>query len=326
MPGACPVCGDPVETRPRGRPSVYCSRACQAKAYRTRKADGAAGAVGEREAARLAALRAELEHRAQSRTGPPHAVPAREKTPPTVTKTGGEEVVAARAPDEPGGDRDTTIMQRKQNHGNEPVYFQIRQGILDGGLAQGQQLVESSLSEMFSVSRTPIREALHRLEQDGLVERTDRGLRVSVATERQILEMYRARILLEGAISEDAARNRTDYDLAILDRCLSSGVTAESSPQQKTQDNDRFHEAVWAASHNRTLVDLVSRVDIHLRRYPQTTLLYPGRWERAVEQHVAIAAAIRDRDPDRARRLSEEHHSEAREIRLRLWQDNFPPA
>src|SRR5207249_3122662 len=128
-------------------------------------------------------------------------------------------------------------------------------------------------------------------------ERTNRGLRVSVATEQQIVELYRARILLEGAICEDAARNRTDYDLAMLGLCLSRRVGAESSPEEKTEDNDRFHETVWAASHNKTLIDLVSRVDIHLRRYPQTTLLYPGRWEVAVEQHAAIVAAIRAGDP-----------------------------
>jgi DNA-binding GntR family transcriptional regulator len=203
----------------------------------------------------------------------------------------------------------------------DTVYLQIRQAILDGGLAQGQALVESSLSEMFAVSRTPVREALHRLEQDGLVERTDRGLRVSVATEQQILEMYRARILLEGAISEDAANNRTEYDLQVLQRCLDSGVRADAPPDVLTRDNDRFHEAVWAASHNKTLADLVARVDIHLRRYPQTTLLAPGRWERAIAQHGEIVSAIRDRDADRARRAAELHHTEARDIRVRMWQD-----
>ena len=205
---------------------------------------------------------------------------------------------------------------------SDAVYQQIRQEILDGGLAPGQPLVEASLSETYAVSRTPIREALHRLQQDGLVERSDRGLRVSVASEEQILELYRARILLESAISEDAAMRRNDYDLAVLDRCLASGVTQDDDPDVRTKDNDRFHEAVWAASHNKTLVDLVSRVDIHLRRYPQTTLLYPGRWERAAEQHRAIVDAIRARDADAARELSREHHQEAQQIRLRMWAEN----
>lgn len=204
------------------------------------------------------------------------------------------------------------------------VYMRIRQEILDGGLPSGQPLVERDLAEKFQVSRTPMRQALQRLEQDGLAERSEHGkhgLRVSVVTEQQIVEMYGARILLEGAIAADAARNRTDYDLSVLDRCLASGVVADASPELLTQDNDRFHEAVWTASHNKTLTELVSRVDIHLRRYPQTTLLYPGRWERAVDQHAEIAQEIYERNPERARELSEHHHSEARDIRIQMWRE-----
>jgi len=85
--------------------------------------------------------------------------------------------------------------------------------------------------------------------------------------------------------------------------------------------NHVFHNRLWKASHNSTLCDLLVRLEVHTRRYPEPTVSQPGRWETAVAEHAAILDAVRERDPDRARSLSSSHMAAARDLRLRMIQE-----
>lgn len=201
------------------------------------------------------------------------------------------------------------------------VYDQLKRAILEGELAPGHPLVETGLAETYGVSRTPIREALHRLQQDDLVERGDRGLCVAERSEEQILEIYEARIALEAAACEAAARRRNDMDLARLHGLLDAAPGDSPSPAEMARYNRRFHEAVWNASHNGTLIDLLSRLFLHLRRYPSTTLTFPGRWGEALEEHAGLVAAIEARDAEEAGRIGREHMAKARDVRLLMWRE-----
>lgn len=203
-------------------------------------------------------------------------------------------------------------------------YEKIKAAILDGTLAPGAQLVESAVAEWCGVSRTPVREALTRLEQDGLVERGDRGLIVRARSPEEILDIYETRIVLEMTAARVAAERHTSFDRIRLDHLLKACEDVDPSDDTMiVQRNEEFHRGVWQASHNESLVDLLKRLNSHLVRYPATTLSYPGRWERALEQHRGIVDAIITRDSTTAAELAEAHFAEARDIRLKLWEQDL---
>jgi DNA-binding GntR family transcriptional regulator len=197
------------------------------------------------------------------------------------------------------------------------LYHQLLEEVLEGDLRPGEILVESTLGKRFGVSRTPIREALRMLEQDGVLERINRGMRVRQTSSEEVLEIYGVRAILEAAAARDAASHRTDYDLATLDRIFASmGEARGASPQEMAAINRSFHRAIWDAARNRTLSDLLERLAVHLRRYPATTYLRSGRWEEALEEHRRLLEAIREKDPDVAADLAENHMRAARDVRL----------
>lgn len=212
----------------------------------------------------------------------------------------------------------------------EPVskitpYQRLKEAIRAGDLIPGQQLVESVLAEWCEVSRTPIREALSKLQHDGLVERNDRGLVVRERSPEEVLDIYETRIALEGTAARMAAERRNSHDLILLRRAMArlDAVTTEDDVDTMVRANRQFHTAVWRASHNSSLIDLLERLDLHLVRYPAGTLESPGRWERSSEQHRAIVDAIEARDSDGAEKSAIAHFTEARDIQLALFDDTL---
>jgi DNA-binding GntR family transcriptional regulator len=191
-----------------------------------------------------------------------------------------------------------------------------------GRFAAGQVLSENALAAEFGKSRTPVREALHRLEIEGLVERVPRGVRIRASSPEEILDIYEVRITLEGAAAKAAAERATEFDKIQLRSAQKAMVDADADPQAKATANRRFHEAVWTASHNATLVDLLKRLNIHLVRYPTTTLTYGQRWEAVLREHEELLGAIEAGDGEAARRIAEHHMSGAREVRLRMYAEN----
>ncbi|HEU5157200.1 MAG TPA: GntR family transcriptional regulator [Streptosporangiaceae bacterium] len=207
------------------------------------------------------------------------------------------------------------------------VYERLRREILAGRLPPGTALREIALAERYGVSRTPVREALRRLEHDKLLEAGDRGLRVRRPTHEEVVQVYDARILLEGAAAEQAARMRGEADLALLDGLVSRDLAlADPGPVDRADNNIEFHQAVWRATHNPVLIDLLQRLSLHLIHTPTTTLTAPGRWEQSLTEHQALIAAIRDGDAEGAGEVAREHLRTARDIRLRMWRERAPRA
>jgi DNA-binding GntR family transcriptional regulator len=203
------------------------------------------------------------------------------------------------------------------------VYERLRRDILGGRLPAGTALRETALAERYGVSRTPVREALRRLEHDKLLEAGDRGLRVRQPSHEEVVQVYDARILLEGAAAEQAARMRGEADLALLDGLLARDLAlADPSPETRADTNIEFHQAVWRATHNPVLIDLLQRLSLHLIHTPTTTLTAPGRWEQALGEHQALITAIRDGDVDSAGDVARGHMRAARDVRLRMWRDH----
>jgi DNA-binding GntR family transcriptional regulator len=208
----------------------------------------------------------------------------------------------------------------------ESPYEMLKNAILLGELQPGQPLVEANLAAWCQVSRTPIREALMRLEQDGLVDRTDRGLVVRDRSPEEIIDLYETRMILEATVGRVAAERRTDHDVRTLRRLLGHGEDIDANdPRAMVVANQQFHRAVWRASHNESLLDLLERLSLHLARYPETTLQYPGRWKQAWHEHAELIDAIEARDGDRAYEWALRHFKEARDIRLALFDEDLRP-
>jgi DNA-binding GntR family transcriptional regulator len=203
----------------------------------------------------------------------------------------------------------------------EVQYGRLRKEILDGVFAPGTILLETALSAKYGVSRTPVREALGRLAQDGLIERSTRGFRIKQRNPEQILEIYEARIALEARSAELAAKHRTDFDLARMAHLLDERQAATESKQFGPL-NDRWHHAMRLAAHNETVSDLLARLDSLLLLYRPRSFT-PVADDRSVEEHSAIQDAISGGDEDAAGAAMTVHLRRMRDRRIQaLLQDD----
>jgi DNA-binding GntR family transcriptional regulator len=202
----------------------------------------------------------------------------------------------------------------------KPLYLRLRDDLLDGKFEEGVHLGEVGLAARYNVSRTPIREALSRLEQDRIIERVGRNFSVRPRTPEEILEIYEVRALLEGATARSAANRRTDLDLVKLRSAHGAMVKYKAKIDKDMADlNRQFHQTIWVASHNSTLSDLLERLESRLLRYSATTLGQPGRWRAALDEHEQLIQAIDARDGATAEDIATRHMTAARDVRLQMF-------
>jgi DNA-binding GntR family transcriptional regulator len=197
----------------------------------------------------------------------------------------------------------------------EVQYTRLRKEILDGAFAPGTILLETALSARYGVSRTPVREALGRLAQDGLIERSTRGFRIRQRDPEQILEIYEARIALEARSAELAARRRTEFDLARMTHLLDER-RATTDPAQFGPMNNRWHDALRLAGHNETVTDLLERLDSLLLLYRPQRAARPTADDRSVEEHAEILDAISRGDAGAAGTAMTDHLRRMRDRRI----------
>lgn len=206
---------------------------------------------------------------------------------------------------------------------SDDVYERLRQALISREIEEGEPLTENALAARFGVSRTPVRDALRRLQHDGLVHRDGRGFLVRPRSPEEIIQIYEARILLEGAVSRAAADRRTMTDLSRLSGLVAEERTLADAPlRQRTAMNQRFHDAVWSASHQFAYQDILNRLAVLLLRYPATTLGYRDRWHTAIAQHGQLLDAISRQDGDAAEAIARQHIADARDVRLAMWQED----
>jgi len=197
--------------------------------------------------------------------------------------------------------------------------------IVDRALPPGWQLREERLASLFSVSRTPIREALASLANANLARRDSRGsLRVGAVTQDQILDVYAVRRRIEGlsaALAADAATPRAIERLRELNRACKRAADAGDGPGMAQTNND-FHTALAQISSNELLMRFVEDVQNWVRRFPTTTLSYPGRPDTAFAEHESIIDAVEARDADLAEKRAQDHMRVAEEIRMKMLVDD----
>lgn len=159
-----------------------------------------------------------------------------------------------------------------------------------------------------------------RLEQDGLISHRGRELVVRERSQEEILDIYETRIVLEATVARVAATRRSSLDVVRM-RSVAQGLCEMRSPSpiEMAEANRSFHRTVWRAGHNESLIDLLSRLDLHLSRYPATTLASGSRWNEANQEHLDLVEAIESQNADEAGRIAAAHFTKARDLRLKLW-------
>ena len=201
-------------------------------------------------------------------------------------------------------------------------YQLILDAIEDGAFRPGARLVESELAERFGVSRTPVREALQRLETQGLLARDGRSLIVASLDHSQMADLYAVRAQLEGLAARLAARHAADEEVRVLKRMARQDRTLAGDPKALARANRRFHGQIHLASHNRFLMQQLDLVHRSMVLMTETSLAVDGRGAEALDEHDRIVAAIAARDEAAAEAALRDHISAAFETRLSLGARN----
>ncbi len=203
------------------------------------------------------------------------------------------------------------------------AYSMILDAIDVGTYRPGDRLVESELAERFGMSRTPIREALQRLETQSLLVRDGRSLIVASLDHNQLAELYVVRAELEGLAARLAARHATDEEIRVLRFMVEEDRALCNDPDAMSRANRRFHKQIHLASHNRFLVQQLDLVHRSMALMATTSLAAEGRGAATIEEHAAIVDAIAAGDGEAASAALRSHLSRAFETRLR--QDSREP-
>jgi len=202
--------------------------------------------------------------------------------------------------------------------GQTDAYSLILEAIDVGVYKPGDRLVESDLAERFGVSRTPIREALQRLETQSLLTRDGRSLIVASLSHNQMSELYVVRAELEGLAARLAAQHATAEEVQVLRDMVEDDRNLLDDPSALARANRRFHKQIHLASHNRFLVRQLDLVHRSMALMATTSLAAEGRGEVAMEEHQAIVDAIANRDEGAAQKALRDHISVAFVTRLKL--------
>ncbi|HET7093936.1 MAG TPA: GntR family transcriptional regulator, partial [Thermomicrobiales bacterium] len=213
---------------------------------------------------------------------------------------------------------------------SDMVHQVLHEAIVRSLLPAAQRLGEVQLASLFEVSRTPVREALLRLEAERLAERVPRrGLVVRGITPKEIVDLYVLREAIDGLAASLAAASATPADLAQLtmlsDRFTRAAAAGDSAALAEI--NLHFHEAIAHTSQNALLIEFVLLIHRSVRRFPTTTFSHPGRAREAADAHRALVDAIAAGDGARARQIAEADMFKAREIRVAmlLHESERPP-
>jgi DNA-binding GntR family transcriptional regulator len=204
----------------------------------------------------------------------------------------------------------------------DEVYAVLQQAIMDGTIAPDERMNAGELARRFDVSPTPVREALARLEADGLVEKHPlKGYRTTdLLREQELIDLFELRLLLEPGSAAKAADRRSAAEVDDLRNEIELARSAIGEPDAYSvlsQHDVRLHDKVFVAARNDTVRLAYARTHCHLHTF---RLAYTGSYvSDTVEEHAAIAEAIAAGDPTAAEAAMRRHIEQSRERLLRVF-------
>jgi DNA-binding GntR family transcriptional regulator len=190
------------------------------------------------------------------------------------------------------------------------AYSQLRHMIVEREWSPGVVMTESELARQLDVSRTPVREALLRLAGEGYISpAAGRGYQVIELSDRDVVNVYRVRAVLEGLAAHEAATVINRSTLGELEDLFEAMEQARADGDNRTlaELNSQFHHAITRASGNTYLEATLSNIYDVFERFRPVALIQPGRRDHAAHEHGEIIAALRAKDGDAAREIAERH-------------------
>ena len=205
----------------------------------------------------------------------------------------------------------------------EVVCESLREAIRSGILKPGERIMEIQLAEELGVSRTPVREAIRKLELEGyVVMMPRRGTYVASMSIRDINEIFEIRTALESLSNGLAADHITDDELEHLQRLLViiGGYIKEGNIEKIVETDIEFHDLMYHAARNERLVGIISNLRDQLTRFRTLSMSYPGRLEETLEEHRMIVEAIASGDRKAASRAAERHMENSEKTLLKAME------
>ncbi len=210
--------------------------------------------------------------------------------------------------------------RRKRRTFREEVYKSLRRSILHGDLKGGQRLVEEQLARQIGISRTPVREAFHKLEQEELVVRLPKkGFAVRAFTRDDVEEIFGIRAALESYAASLAALHIPAERIEALERNLDATkrAMAEGDYEKVIRLHTEFHNDLYKACKSKKLLEMINNYSDYFHRYRPALVHSPSGFQSSLEDHHEMLEAMKRRDPQRVERLVRKHLDRGKRIILK---------
>jgi len=202
-------------------------------------------------------------------------------------------------------------------------YRELIQRLQSGAVAPGDYLREQQLAKEFSISRTPVREALRKLETEGLLVSEPRlGMRVRTLDYSEVIELYEVREIHERAVARIAAQKATEIELLELKDIQTAFEKAKNKPERMAVINQQFHFALLQMAKNRFLSNAVRSMQRSMLVLGPSTLNDAKRANTAIKEHQILISALEKRDADKAESIMSTHLQNAQRSRIRQYQQS----
>ncbi|UCF91566.1 MAG: GntR family transcriptional regulator [Desulfobacterales bacterium] len=201
----------------------------------------------------------------------------------------------------------------------EHVFENLKQAVIKGDIAPGTWLVESHIAETLGISRTPVREAIHKLEREGFVQKQPRsGFTVLGLNRDDIEETFGIRSVLESYAARLAAIKHKEKELKALEKKIEEFQTCIEKKQMKIlpEINTEFHDLLYALSKSPKLIQMINNLKDQIYRFRHIILMKDNMALKSNEDHRLMLLHIRKRDADGVERLVREHVLRGQEVVL----------
>lgn len=215
--------------------------------------------------------------------------------------------------------------QRDERSRAEIAYERLLTAIQTGELKPGSRIREVDLADQFGISRTPIRDAILKLEADGLlIHEARKGAVIKTLSHREIIELYAMREVLEGTAARYAAQHASAEEIDELSALNELMHSHSDQPELVAGTNRQFHTLLYNCGNNRYLLGALRSLSNAMALLGQTTLADQSRTDEAFNEHVSIVVAISNRDGEAAEIAARLHIRKAKAERLKQLRDIFP--
>ena len=201
----------------------------------------------------------------------------------------------------------------------EYAYRVLRDAIRSGRLRPGMHLREAEVSRWLDISRTPAREAIHRIVAEGLlVTGPWNGVMIAELDRQQLVELYAVREALEGTAAALAAQHASKAEVQLMLAIAAREIEHEHDPDRLVSINGELHRVIYEAAHNRYLLQSINSIIDALGLLRHSTFVLPGSAATARREHMEIIRAIRSGNSAKAEQMARRHVRGALELRLQL--------